>query len=158
MRENNHNPKQLWKKLKEPVSFKKTKSLKVQHIQVKYYEVTDKKQIADYFNDFFINIERKLASQITLRGNSLDYFEANTQSREFKFDMATGSDVLSKIRKLKQGKSTNLDSISVKIIKAGESTLSGPLTYIFNLSISTRDVPDILKHKNVSPTQIRKQT
>ena len=44
-----------------------------------------------------------------------------------------------------------LDGISVKIIKAGESALSGPLTYIFNLSISTREVPDIWKHKLVSP-------
>ena len=41
--------------------------------------------------------------------------------------------MLSKIRKLKQGKSTGLGGISVKIIKAGE-------------------VPDIWKHKRVSPT------
>ena len=105
--------------------------------------MSDKKQIADYFNDFFISTGRKLASQITLRGNPLDYLETNTQSRDFKFELAIGSDVLSKIRKLKQGKSTSLDGISVKIIKAGESALSGPLTYIFNLSISAGEVPDI---------------
>ena len=136
-------------KLKEVVPSKNTKSSKVQRIQVKDHGVTDKKQIADHFNDFFINIRRKLASQISLRGNSLDYLETNTQSRDFKFELATDSDVLSKIGKLKQGKS--MDGISVKIIKAGESALSGPLTYIFNLSISTKEVPDIWKHKRVSP-------
>ena len=132
------------------MSSKKTKSSKVQRIQVKDHEVTDKKQIADYFYDLFINMGRKLASQITLRGNPLDYLQANTQPRDFKFEQATGSDELSKTRKLKQGKSTGLDGISVKIIKAGESALSGPLTYIFNLSISTGEVPDIWKHKRVS--------
>ena len=45
-RENSHNPKQLWKKLKEVVPSKKTKSSKVQRIQVKDHKVTDKKQIA----------------------------------------------------------------------------------------------------------------
>ena len=151
LRENSHTPKQLWKKLKELVPSKITKSSKVQRIQVKDPEVTDKKQIADYFNDFFINIGRKLASQITLRGNPLDYLQANTQPTDFKFEQATGSDVLSKIRKLKEGKSMGLDGISVKTIKAGESALSGPLTYIFNLSISTGEVPDIWKYKCVSP-------
>ena len=61
--------------------------------------------------------------------------------------------MLGKIRKLKQGKSTGLDGISVKIITAGESALSGPLTYIFNLPISAGEVPDIWKHKRVSPIQ-----
>ena len=123
----------------------------MQCIQVKDYDVTDKKQIADYFNEFLLNIGRTLASQITLRSSPLDYLDANTQSRELKFDIATGSDVLSKIGKIKQGKSMGLDGISVKIIKANKSALSGPLTYIFNLSISTREVPAIWKHKRVSP-------
>ena len=103
LRETSHSPKQLWKKLKELVPSKKTRSSKVQRIQVKDLEVTDKKQIADFFNDFFINIRRKLASQISLRGNPLDYLETNTQSRDFKFELATGSDLLSKIGKLRQG-------------------------------------------------------
>ena len=59
--------------------------------------------------------------------------------------------IYSKIFKAKAGKSTGLDKISNKLLKAAGETIIGSLSQIFNLSIDTGIFPDDLKHIKVTP-------
>jgi len=53
--------------------------------------------------------------------------------------------------KMKNGKSPGHDNIGVKMLKENVSVLTGPLSYIFNLSISIGKVPDKLKMAKIIP-------
>ena len=51
---------------------------------------------------------------------------------------------------MKNRKSTGLDQISVRLLKGGATVLSEHLTYLFNMSITNAEVPEMWK-KRVSP-------
>ena len=60
-------------------------------------------------------------------------------------------DLRCEIFKAKAGKSTGLDTISNKLLKAAGDPIIGSLSQIFNLSIDTGIFPDDLKHTKVTP-------
>ena len=55
------------------------------------------------------------------------------------------------INSLSSKKATGVDQIPPKILKAGADALSGPISSIFNKSISQKRFPDRLKEAQVSP-------
>ena len=59
--------------------------------------------------------------------------------------------MVKQIMTLKNGKSTGLDQISVRLLKGGATVLSEHLTYLFNMSITNAEVPEMWKVKRVSP-------
>ena len=69
----------------------------------------------------------------------------------FDFEPVSGSQVLKIINSLSSKKATGVDQIPPKILKAGADALSGPISSIFNKSISQKQFPDRLKEAQVSP-------
>ena len=65
----------------------------------------------------------------------------------FRLQLIEGSTVLKQIMTLKSGKSTGLDQISVRLLKGGATVLSKHLTYLFNMSITNAEVPEMWKVK-----------
>ena len=122
----------------------------MQRIQVNGKEETEARSITDHFNEFFVDIGAKLAAKISGGKNPLTYV---TKSNQYKFRAQTidGNKILHLIKSLKKGKATGLDGISVRMLKAGSSALCDKLTYLFNFSIMTGEVPDLWKHKRVCP-------
>ena len=149
LNETKGNPKQMWKKLKELVPTKSKQSSDIQRIKIQDKKVTDSRKIADLLNGYFINIGRTLAEQFTSTINILTC-NINT-TNTFRLQLIEGSAGLKQIMTLKNGKSTGLDKISVRLLKGGATVLSEHLTDLFNMSITNAEVPEMWKVKRVSP-------
>jgi len=61
------------------------------------------------------------------------------------------SEIVQIIHKLPQNKAPGNDNINSKMLKEISDTISGPLTYIFNVSFTTGLVPDLLKIAKIVP-------
>ena len=108
--------------------------------------------ISNQFNDFFVNVGPKLASNIHSSGkNYLDYLKDPKNSSMYMKPIVE-MDITKMIEKFNQNKSAGNDDICNYIVKKVVKDILKPLTMIFNLSISTGIVPDKLKIAKVIPT------
>ena len=108
------------------------------------------RKFADHLNEFFVDIGANLAAKISGGKNPLAYVTKSSQNK-FQTQTVDGNKVLILIQSLKEGKATELEGISVKMPKAGKSALCDKLTYLFNLAITTGEVPERWKHKRICP-------
>ena len=113
--------------------------------------ITNSEDISNGFNDFFVNIGPKLASEIHSTGkNYYDYLGDMKTSNMF-FKPIVERDVMKIIDKFNPNKGAGNDDIGNFIIKRVADEIVEPLTIIFNLSISTGIVPEKLKQAKVIP-------
>ena len=113
--------------------------------------VIDPESISNQFNDFFVNIGPKLASNIHSSGkNYYDYLKDPKNSNMYMKPIVE-MDITKIIEKFNQNKSAGNDDIGNYIIKRVAKEIVKPLTLIFNLSISTGIVPNKLKIAKVIP-------
>jgi hypothetical protein len=59
--------------------------------------------------------------------------------------------VLKKLRELDPSKSTGVDNIHPRVLKACASAFTNPVTLVFKKSIETGSVPELWKCSNVTP-------
>ena len=115
--------------------------------------ITDTKDIANHFNNYFSNIGANLSSTIKLHDSNAaftDYLNNPTDHR-FTFSQINEPKVLSIINKLKNKTSSGKDGISNKLLKAIKSVISEAIAIIINQSILTGIFPDQLKLAKVKP-------
>ena len=115
--------------------------------------ITDTKDIANHFNNFFSNIGTNLSSSIKLEDRNAaftDYLHNPTDHR-FTFSQINERKVLSIINKLKNKTSSGKDGISNKLLKSIKSEISEAIAIIINQSILTGIFPDQLKLAKVKP-------
>ena len=112
-------------------------------------EITDKKEIAEKFNSFFVSVGSKLAT--TFNFSRTDHICPSVCYNSLSFHDVSLGTVHKLISELENGKSTGLDGICVRSLKLGSPILSFYLTHIFNLSLGTGTVPRIWKQKRVTP-------
>ncbi|CAB4038282.1 RNA-directed DNA polymerase from transposon BS, partial [Paramuricea clavata] len=97
------------------------------------------------FNNYFSTIGEKLSENLSCNNTDpLNYVTPVTEV--FELNNITMDELRCEIFKAKAGKSTGLDKISNKLLKAAGETIIGSLSQIFNLSIDTGIFPDDLKH------------
>ena len=106
--------------------------------------------IANKFNEFFINIGTDLGKRIpAVDGSHRDYMTASDASM---FVLLTNAlEIIDIARNLKPSKSPGYDEISLKVIKSIINNIAQPLSVIFNLSLKTGIFPDKLKTAKLSP-------
>lgn len=148
--ENNANdPKKLWKVIKEATNDQVTK-LDINCIMDgDGIEINDRRKIASEFNNFFINIGKKLAARITTTNSN-----SNMNSRtlnSFLLNPITQNEIIRAINSLKQGVKGGEDCICSDIIKQYKYKLLGPLNHIINMVFATGVFPDILKNSIIIP-------
>ena len=115
--------------------------------------ITDTKDIANHFNNFFFNNGTNLSSAIKLDdGNAAftDYLHNPTDHR-FTFSQINEREVLLIINKLKNKTSSGKDGIPNKLLKSIKSEISEAIAIIINPSILRGIFPDQLKLANVNP-------
>ena len=114
--------------------------------------IKDKLQIAQGFNNFFINIGPKLASKIKNQSNSNAYaYLIQKKSSSFNFKHINEMDISKIIDKMPHKNSFGHDGISSKLIKLMKPIISGPLELIINDMLDTGIFPDQLKIAKVIP-------
>ena len=114
--------------------------------------LTEKKDIANKFNNFFTNIGPSLASKIPATGNKTYKAFLNTPcTHNFTFSAINESDVIKAIDKLPSNTSSGVDGISPILLKHIKHEISKPVTLILNQCLTMGIFPDILKIAKMVP-------
>ena len=113
------------------------------------------KIISNQFNDFFVNIGPKLASNIhssckNFGKNYFDYLKDPKNSSMY-MKPVVEMNITKIIEKFRQNKRAGNDDVGNYIIKRVAKKIVKPLTLIFNVSISTGVVPNKLKIAKIIP-------
>ena len=157
---NKDNPKKIWDSLKLLGYQHKTKTKTQIVMNIDDSTCHDPVSIAEHINDFFINIGNNLVSKLP---HLFDYYSAfTTYCRNFYSNLGITpgqlilqkvdeSFVLKELLSMKPNKSTGLDDIGPRFLKDGAQILSPIITYLVNLSISRKCVPDCTKTAKVIP-------
>ena len=114
-------------------------------------EILNSQAIANAFNNYFSTVGSSLANSIPIVQTNIETFLNAPLCHSFVLYPASIIEIEDEISKLNSFKSTGPFSISTKLLKTLRFLLSGPLTYLFNCSISTGVVPDKLKIARVIP-------
>ena len=106
------------KKLRELVPNKANKQSEVKRLEINENEEIDSLKIAENFIHYFVNIASKLAEKFQ-GDKSTQAPLPNQTNSALHFKQKSNQKVCPFIKKLKSGKSTGIDGISVKLLKAG---------------------------------------
>ena len=124
----------------------------INEIKLNNEKVSSPAEIAECFNNYFVEISAKLAANIdgiNSRTNFKDFVSGTTS--KFDFIFTNESKVLKVIKKLSSFKATGLDGLSTKILKIASPMVSQSLTFLFNIIIATGNFPTEWKKARVSP-------
>ena len=162
--ENKDNPKQLWKYLKDlgyQCNSKESGNIVLEVDGKKYH---DKKSVANHFNEFFTQIASKLVSELPKQNNLMyntdsDIFKdlyKHVQANAFQLQDVCNDFIFKELCSLNVSKSTGLDSIPARFLKDAAEIITGPITFIVNMSLRSGTFPNELKKAKVIPLYKKK--
>ena len=144
------NPKEVWKTINSLMG-RQNKPAIVNELSIGESKLTNSRDIAEGFNEFFSNIGPDLASKIdTTKHNSLDYMP-NAKSEFTQFELITVDKLYYLLSGLTSNKATGVDKISSEILKIASPIISNSLTYIFNQAVILCSFPLEWKVAKVTP-------
>ena len=123
-------------------------------IRVNLKIANDPKEVSETFNNFFINVAKDIVNENInidkIHPSIIKIEENKTDDTELSFRL-TEEYVNKQISKLNIKKATGYDSISPKILKLAQPSISDPINILVNKSIESSIFPENLKSAQVSP-------
>ena len=147
--ENSTNSKDSWNIINELLN-KKSKTTSIKELIVDHNKITDDKDIANEFNNFFCKIGPQLAKNMP-RSDLDPLYYVTPEENVFEFRNVRSVELVSVLKRMKVSKSSGLDKISSKLLKAAGNSIIESLTYLFNLILNTGIFPDDMKLAKVTP-------
>ena len=147
---NKNNLRKTWEILREAMGKKHSNNLNISEMEKNGARITDNNEIADYLNHHFTTIAGKIADQINPTDRPPDS-NINDVEHEFNFEFFTTEILVDIVMKMKNKNSRDSDNMSNNFIKKIILEIAEPLTYIFNLSLRTGEIPSQLKVAKVVP-------
>lgn len=141
------NPKQFWNKIKNITNTSNKHS--VNQIKVNNIIIHDSLSIAQEFNQHFSSVWSTLVSASYLNTDICN--ETTSCNSSFSFGKIAPIDVQSAIDELKVTSGEGLDGIENRYLKLTSHILMYPLADLFNLSLSTCELPVIWKCARITP-------
>ena len=149
--ENKTNLLKVWKGIKSIIDTKPSKTKQsITTLRINDKTISNKKDIAETINKFFVDIPKKIESKIKqskkdfkqyLGDPSPDIFPNQTNPKEVEL----------KISSLKNNEANGPNSLPTKVMKECQKEISIPLSLIINLSFSTGIFPNRMKLANIFP-------
>ena len=147
----NTNMKNTWRGIKQIITTKSKKCQTSNNIVINNKSLTNSKDIANPFNDYFAAICSNLTSTIPPASKSLTEYLTEPQSTRFFINPTTPKEIEEEINKLNSNKASGPCKITTKLLKILKNILSYPLSNLCNLSFSEGTVPDLMKIARVIP-------
>ena len=123
------NPKKAWKTINNLLG-RKNKQTVVNELKLGDNSLTNPKDTAEVFNDYFANIGQNLASNQTDNINfNFETYVKKAESEFTAFQPVTISQVYQLLTGLSSNKATGVDKISSKIIKIASPAIADSLTH-----------------------------
>ena len=110
---------------------------------------TKQSDIAERFNNYFVNIGPELASKIADNNICPTQFINKSPTSSFNLCPVTEPQVFTLLSGLNERKSYT--NIPIKLIKMASGLLTSPFRKIFNESIATGSVPEVFKVSRITP-------
>lgn len=149
----NENPKDsklLWKMINNSLN-KTLQADPIKSIKLNNNNLTSEKQIANEFNDYYINIADKMANDITSNacrsGKSITPKCKNT----IFLKPVDAAEIKGYIYELKISKSPGIDKITARTLREVADYIAPPLTHIINLCFEQSNCPEHFKTAIVTP-------
>lgn len=114
-------------------------------------QITDQKQIANGFNNFFVNVGPNLAAKIPNNCGSVSKYLGDKNMNSMFLTNVSELDILNTVRDLSNKNSTDCNGISMSLVKFIINDISEPLLFICNQSFSTGVFPNNMKTAKVIP-------
>ena len=149
--ENAKNIKNTWKGIKSIITLKSKDQETPKVIKENDAYLTEPKQIANAFNNFFCSVAPKIQDSINYSHKSFESFLPPLCQNTFFISPCSKEDVIDIITSLDSSKAIGPNSIPIKILKLLKNDISQHLSDIFNLSFSSGVFPDILKTAKIIP-------
>ena len=147
---NKSNLKKTWNILKSIINKRKTHKVN-ENFKLSDDSVTsDKRFISKNFNDFFVNVGYNLAKRIPYVNASPRDFMGDRLIESIYLEPVTCMEIDQIIKELKNG-APGYDEITAFVLKDTRQSISNPLCYLCNLSLSGGVFPKELKLANVLP-------
>ena len=145
--------KNTWTTVKDVLNKSKLQREFPKYFNIENQQISNKQDIASYFNDFFINIGPELAKKINTEGKKsfLTYLQQINIDSTFKFTPINAATTKSIITNLKPKRSAGVDNVSLILLKMSADALINPLTCIINQSLKSGIFPNKLKIAKVIP-------
>ncbi|MEW8544961.1 MAG: reverse transcriptase family protein, partial [Candidatus Thiodiazotropha sp.] len=114
----------------------------------------DSTEIANAFNNFFVNIASKIKEPISNSSHDKlkDFCRSKlSEDSNFKIPCIEKDKVFKYLSNIDVNKATGMDNIGPRLIKLAAPIIAGDITFICNYSISNSSFPDKWKEAKVSP-------
>ena len=146
---NANNPKDTWKIINQLLGRSGGHNT-VNEIKTVASTLNKPSEICNAFNNFFTEIGPRLAAQINQDTTNFRDFLKPVET-EFSFGEIRPTRVLKLLQHLSPTKATGLDKLPPKLLIAAAEVITYPLTFLFNLIISSGIFPYDWKTARVSP-------
>ena len=144
------NPKDAWKTINNLLG-RTCNNTVVNELKLNDRKINSPEELAEAFNNYFINIGPSLAHEMALSSVSFESFVKPSHSELPEFRTVTNANVQKILEGLSLAKATGIDNISGKILKVAALAISPSLTYIINHAIISCCFPDDWKVARVLP-------
>ena len=143
--------KKTWRVINSLIGRTNDKSTISNTFKINNKTVTDDQKISNEFCNFFTNIGIKYANEIPDPKFSHQHFMKNKNPVNMFMAPTDPQEIITCIDSLKRKNSSGHDNITSATLKDIKNTICIPLTNIFNKSLETGTVPDLLKLAKIIP-------
>jgi hypothetical protein len=147
---NKNNLKKTWSVMKSIIN-KKQITKRPEFFLYNNRKITNKSDIANRFNDYFVNIGSSLARKIPDCNKSAMSFLSETYNKILFLNPVSRNELIITIKQLKVNSASGWDDIPAKVLQVNHLNLLDPLLHIVNLSLNQGIFPDLLKIAKVIP-------
>ena len=145
------NSKKLWTGINQALNKNSKNTSEEIFINADGKILDNQKNVANKFNNYFINVAQKLESELGECNSSYQDYLKNPNESSFFLGETEPGEILDFINELKIEKSPDIYGISPKLVKLASPFIAKPLVDIFNKSFRQGKFPNKLKLTVVFP-------
>jgi len=144
------NPKKTWELINQAINNTGSEQ-KIDKITSNGQEITNKTEIANAFNDFFVDIGKNISESVPPTQKIPENFLQDINPPDMHLNPISPGTVVSLLKSLKSKSSVDIEGLTVKLLKEVAIEISKPLSHIFSRSFSLGIFPDKLKISRIVP-------
>ena len=148
-----NNSKMIWKGINDLInkSSKTSKTSSGTTIKVNGNMITDPKQVADKFNDYFTKVAKSLVDKLGISNSNFKDYLKDPIADSIMLSPVTEEEVLDQLNSLDTTKAAGAYDIPISLIKLLKNEIKKPLMTLLNLSFTSSSFPNSLKYAKVIP-------
>ena len=135
------NSKETWNKINQILNNKKSGSDNI-YLSENGIIITDPKQVANQFSNYFVAVAKKLTKKIGQTNNKYQDYLKNSNEHSLYLTEMEPYQIRTQIQNLNSKKTIDIFGISANFLKLAGDKIIQPLTFLFNESLSYGIVPD----------------